>query len=192
MHLWPVSDRIEYAAYEQRERPAVVVPYADDPAGFLHECIMIDDAQDHGGGDGTMPFHLWPAQRELLDDIQHERLVLILKARQLGITWLVCAYALWLCLHRSQRLVLTFSIGQNEANEMMRRISAMYHRIPHGVRTALPRVTKDNTEEMAWSNGSRIQSLPSRKSAGSGYTASLIILDEFAKNDNAASLYTQG
>jgi hypothetical protein len=43
---------------------------------------------------------------------------------------------------------------------------------------------------MVWNNGSAIHSLPSRKSAGSGYTASLIILDEFAKNENASKLYT--
>lgn len=164
--------------------------YADDVAGFIHECVVIDDAQDQAGEAGTMPFHLWPAQVELLEAVAAEPRLLILKARQLGITWLVCAYALWLCLHRPQRLVLTFSIGQNEANEMMRRMHAMYWRLPADLRASLPPVEKDNTEEMAWSNGSRIESLPSRKSAGSGYTASLIILDEFAKNENAAALYT--
>lgn len=175
----------------RRRRGSVVTPrYAADLAGFVHDCIVIDDAQDHGDGAGTMPFHLWPAQQALLDDLASERLLLILKARQLGITWLVCAYALWLCLHKDQRLVLTFSIGQSEANEMMRRISAMYHRLPADVRAGLPALQKDNTETMAWNNGSRIESLPSRKSAGSGYTASLIILDEFAKNENAAALYT--
>lgn len=175
---------------QQRIRSSVPARYADDPVGFLHDCIIIDDAQDHGDGSGTMPFHLWPAQRELVQDMATERLLLILKARQLGITWAVCAYALWLCLHTPQRLVLTFSIGQHEANEMMRRISAMYHRLPNEMKQELPAVTKDNTEEIAFANGSRIQSLPSRKSAGSGYTASLIILDEFAKNENARALYT--
>lgn len=153
---------------------------------FIDQHIIIDDAQ----GEGVMPFRLWDAQRELLGAIEDERLLLILKARQLGITWLVCAYALWLCLHYPQRLVLTFSIGQAEANEMMRRMHAMYWRIEKNKRLSLPAVEKDNTEEMVFSNGSRIQSLPSRKSAGSGYTASLIILDEFAKNENAAALYT--
>ena len=174
----------------QQRQSGAGARYADDVAGFIHDCIIIDDAQDHGEGGGTMPFHLWEAQQELLTAVITELRLLILKARQLGITWLVCAYALWLCLHRPQRLVLTFSIGQNEANEMMRRIHAMYWRLPADLRATLPAVVKDNTEEMAWDNGSRIESLPSRKSAGSGYTASLIILDEFAKNENAAALYT--
>ncbi len=190
------AKRLQYPAQIGARRASTTAPmiahprYANDPAAFIHDCITIDDAQGTGADGGTMPFYLWPAQIDLLDDLQHERLIMILKARQLGITTLTCAYALWLCLHHNQRLVLIFSIGQNEANEMMRRISGMYHRIPADVRGALPAVGKDNTEEMAWANGSRIQSLPSRKSAGSGYTASLIILDEFAKNDNAAALYT--
>jgi hypothetical protein len=73
---------------------------------------------------------------------------------------------------------------------MMRRVDAMYWRLPQAVRASLPAVIKDNTEEMRWANGSAVQSLPSRITAGSGYTASLIVLDEFAKNANADALYT--
>jgi hypothetical protein len=149
---------------------------------------MIDDAQ--GDEAGAMPFRLWDAQRDLLHDMERERLIFILKARQLGITWLACAYALHLCLFKAGKVVLTFSIGQGEANEMLRRVSVMYQRLPEALKNTLPALTKENTEEMQWSNGSRIQSLPARKTAGSGYTASLVILDEFAKNPNAAALYT--
>jgi hypothetical protein len=165
--------------------------YANDPARFIHECVVIDDAQPgDDGAEATMPFHLWDAQKELLGAIEGERLLLILKARQLGISWLICAYILWLCLYRPGRLVLMFSIGQDEANELMRRVHVMYWRLPEDLRRALPQIVKDNTEEMSWSNESRVQSLPSRKTAGSGYTASLIVLDEFAKNERAKELYT--
>jgi phage terminase large subunit-like protein len=158
-------------------------------ADFIDSYIIIDDAQDHGDGLGTMPFKLWEAQRELLEAIEGEQRLLILKARQLGITWLVCAYALHLCLFKPNRLVLTFSIGQEEANEMMRRITAMWERLTPELKRTLPALKKSNTEEIGWANGSAIHALPSRKSAGSGYTASLIILDEFAKNENASKLY---
>ena len=156
---------------------------------FINDHIIIDDAQDHGEGVGTMPFKLWDAQRDVLRALEDEQRILILKARQLGLSWLCCAYALHLCLFKPNRLVLTFSIGQEEANEMMRRIQAMYDRLPDTMRAAHP-VVKRNTEESVWGNGSAIHALPSRKSAGSGYTASLIILDEFAKNENASKLYT--
>lgn len=170
----------------------VGVKYREDVAGFIHECVIIDNAQpdDTDAALSTMPFHLWDAQKELLGDIAGERLLLILKARQLGISWLVCAYVLWLCLYRPGRLILMFSIGQDEANELMRRVHVMYWRLSEDMRRELPAIVKDNTEEMSWSNESRVQSLPSRKTAGSGYTASLIVLDEFAKNERAKELYT--
>lgn len=165
--------------------------YANDPYAFITECILIDNAQpDTDEAPEAIPFALWEAQKELLQDIIGIRLLIILKARQLGISWLVCAYALWMCLYRPGRLVLFFSIGQDEANEMMRRVSAMYWRLTPELRANGAAVETDNTEEMRWSNGSAIQSLPSRKTAGSGYTASLIVLDEFAKNANARAIYT--
>jgi phage terminase large subunit-like protein len=186
--------RIDYSPLFPKRRSSVAAA-ATPSAGremsvaeFIDSYIIIDDAQ--GEGAGVMPFKLWEAQRGLLEAIEEEPRLLILKARQLGITWLVCAYALHLCLFKPNRLVLTFSIGQEEANEMMRRISAMYWRMPPELRASLPQPKKDNTEEFTLDNGSAIHSLPSRKSAGSGYTASLIILDEFAKNENAAKLYT--
>lgn len=198
----PVAKRKAAAELELRQRAAssgkrsadeLIESSHHDPAFFIHNCIIIDNAQPEGDDDATpseMPFHMWDAQRGLLADILSERLLLILKARQLGISWLVCAYALWLCLFRPGRLVLMFSIGQGEANELMRRVQVMYYRLPADMRAKLPSVTEENKTAFGWSNGSKIESLPSRKSAGSGYTASLIILDEFSKNENDASLYT--
>lgn len=164
---------------------------AVDPAYFIATYVTIDNAQpDSDDAAATMPFDLWPAQADLLTTLRAERLVLILKARQLGISWLVCAYALWLCLFRDGRLVLLFSIGQNESNELQRRIAVMYWRLPEHLRAALPKNTRDNTSAMAWANGSRAESLPTTRNSGSSFTASLLILDEFSKNQLAESLYT--
>lgn len=176
----------------QRQQTAAhtAAHYADDAAGFICEQIWIDDAQDHGLGSGTMPFTLWPEQRRVLSIIIINALVLILKARQLGLSWLCCAYALWLCLYRPGRVVLIFSKGQDEANEMLRRVKVMYHRLSPQLRGALPALAKENTEEMEWANGSRIKSMPATKSSGRTYTASLVILDEFAFIQWATDLYT--
>lgn len=178
-------------AQQAAERAALRDRYSADVAAFIHDLVIIDDAQPGDDAEvAAIPFHLWPAQIALLSDIHTERLLLILKARQLGISWLVCAYVLWLCLFHPGRLVLMFSIGQDEADELLRRVNVMYWRLSAEMRAALDPLTKANTEEMAWANGSRVQSLPARKTAGSGYTASLVVLDEFAKNQWAAELYT--
>lgn len=151
---------------------------------------MIDDAQGHGGGGGTMPFRLWPAQVRVLWALMTARLVIILKARQLGISWIACWYALWLCLFQPGKVVLVFSKGQSEANELLRRIKALYERLPDWLRDAAPALAKANTEELAWANGSRVRSLPASPGAGRSFTASLVILDEAAFLQFADQLYT--
>ncbi|MEO7718154.1 MAG: terminase family protein [Capsulimonas sp.] len=160
---------------------------AADVAYFTHFFCVIDDAQDHGDGGGTMPFHLWPAQVKVLWLFLVARLILILKARQLGISWLCCAYALWLCLFHPGKLVLIFSKGQLEANEMLRRISVLYERLPEWMLAALPQRVKDNTEVQAWANGSSVMSLS--KAGGRSFTASLAILDEAAHIQGSRELY---
>lgn len=118
------------------------------------------------------------------------RLVVILKARQLGISWICCWYALWLCFFQPGKVVLCFSKGQSEANELLRRIKDLYDRLPDWMRQAGPALIKGNTEELVWANGSRVRSLPASQGAGRGHTASLVILDEAAFLQFADQLFT--
>lgn len=125
-----------------------------------------------------VPFVLWPEQRGLLDTMHAERLLAILKARQLGVSWLACVYALRLCALYPGQPVLCLSRGQLEANELVHRISFMYHQ--HADRAWLPRLTADNTADLAWANGSSVTSLAATRNAGRSLTAALAILDEWA------------
>lgn len=149
---------------------------------------MIDEPQ--GVDVATIPFRLWPDQLRLMWALLGRHLVIILKARQLGISWLVCAYGLWICLTQPGRLVLLFSRGQLEADELARRIGIMYQRLPEWLKSVLPGLVTDNKSELAWSNGSRVQSLPATENAGRSFTASLVICDEFAFMSWAEKLYT--
>jgi hypothetical protein len=137
-----------------------------------------------------MPFHLWPAQVRVMWALMTTRLVIILKARQLGISWICCWYALWLCFFQPGKVVLCFSKGQAEANELLRRIKDLHDRLPDWMRQAGPVLIKDNTEELVWANGSRVRSLPASQGAGRGHTASLVILDEAAFLQFADQLFT--
>ena len=108
--------------------------------------------------------------------MEQERLIVFLKARQLGISWLACGFALWLATQYSGQAILAYSQGQLEANELIRRTSLLYreHRDP------LPPLTRDNTGLLEWGNGSRMLSLAATRRAGRSFTASLAILDEWA------------
>ncbi len=127
-----------------------------------------------------MPFRLWPSQIGVVWALMLQRLIIILKARQLGISWICCGYVLWRCLFQPGQLVLLFSKSQDDADELLRRVKVLYERLPEWLLRACPSVVKDNTTVLAWSNGSRVRSLPATKSAGRSLTASVVVLDEAA------------
>src|SRR6185312_3926123 len=181
----PVDDRavagVDGESPEQR-RSVDYLNYVADAALFVNECLSIDDTQGHGGdqGGGVMPFRLWPAQVGVMWALQSERLSIILKARQLGISWLCCGYALWRCLFQPGQVVLLFSYRQDEADELLRRVRVMYERMPDWLREVCPLVRPPNTSEMEWANGSRVKSLPASRHSGSSWTASFVLMDEAA------------
>lgn len=136
--------------------------------------LTIEEPQ--GDDTSIIPFDLWPAQVDVLKTLLTQLLIIFLKARQLGITWLVLAYALWLCLFHPGKTVLVFSQGKPEAQELIRRLRGMYVRY----RGDKPRLLLDNTETLTWSNGSRVRALAATERAGRSFTASLVIFDEYA------------
>lgn len=158
-----------------------------DSNRFVNAYAVIDEPQ--GEDVATLPFRLWPAQVKLLSDLVARKLVIILKARQLGISWLVCAYVLWLCVFRPGRVVLFLSKGETEAQELARRVRVMYERLPEWMRLRVPLVG-DNTRSMTWANGSRVQSMAATKGAGRSFTASLVVLDEMAFMQWGEQVYT--
>lgn len=138
---------------------------------------------------GTVRFRLWPTQVGLIGTLASERLVQILKARQLGISWVVCGYVLWACLLGEPQVALLLSKGQAEANELIRRIKALYDRLPERLRALLPALVRDRVSELEWANGSKVFSKASTKSAGVSYTASIVVIDEATKMIHGAELY---
>lgn len=151
---------------------------------WIERDVTIEEPQ--GDSVSIIPFHLWPAQHDALATIQAAPQVIILKARQLGISWLVIAYALWMCLYHSGKTVMVFSKDQSSANEMVRRAKGIFNRL----KSKPTDLTVDNVTTIGWSNGSRIMSFAATEDAGSSFTASLTIIDEFAKMHFASELYT--
>jgi hypothetical protein len=171
------------AEIERRRRARAPKPPPPPVADFIRSLTI---EEPNGDDTAIIPFDLWPMQEAALDAVQEHPRVIILKARQLGITWLIIAYALWLCLFHPGKTVLFFSKGQLEADELIRRVLGMYERYT-GEKAGL---IKGNTAELAWTNGSRMKSLPATENAGRSFTASLILLDEFAFMQWAAAVYS--
>jgi len=135
---------------------------------------------------GPMKFVPWAWQLVLLGMMMAERLLSIGKARQLGVTWLAASFALWHAMFHPGRHVLMLSIGQDEANDLIAKVSFIFHRLPEWMKP----VMRENTRSIRFPLlDSEIEALPATKGAGRSKTASLVILDEHGHQDYADEIY---
>ena len=140
------------------------------PAWFARRYVQIYDATQCR----WRPFTLWPAQASVLARMKAERKLVVLKARQLGISWLSLAYALWLLVCRPPAAVLLFSLRESEAKELLWRLAGMYARLPVWLQAKA--VTQANATRWELSNGSRALAFSTK--AGRSYTGTFALVDE--------------
>ena len=116
----------------------------------------------------------WEAQAAVLSVFESERLCIVLKARQLGVSWLVVGFALWQMIFRPAATVLFFSQRDQEASDLVAfRLRGMWERLPDWLR---PAAVVDNQHELRLANGSAALAFPT--TGGRSYTASLAVVDE--------------
>ncbi len=119
-------------------------------------------------------FRLWPAQVGALYALRDRRLLVVLKARQLGLSWLVTGFALWLMLFRPAATVLLFSRRDDEAVKLLGRVRGMYARLPGWLQAQ--REVTIAAHEWSLSNGSVALAFPT--TGGRSYTATMAVVDE--------------
>jgi hypothetical protein len=110
---------------------------------------------------------------------------LTLKARQIGWSTLVAAFVLWMAIFHDDRRILIISKGEREAQELLKKVKFAWNRLPPWMRERAPKLTNDNLQNMAFSNGSEIISVPSAADPARGFSGSLVIVDEWAFLPNA-------
>jgi hypothetical protein len=139
---------------------------------FIHTYCQIYDATNRV----WVPFHLWPGQVPVVKDLQAQRLLAILKARQMGLTWLILAWFLWLALFRPAATLLIFSKRDDEAEYLLgdERLKGMHKRLPPFLQSRA--IVGSNGHEFSLSNGSVFRAFPT--TAGDSYTATAALVDE--------------
>jgi len=133
----------------------------------------------------------------LLDLWESARACIILKARQLGISWLAAGYALWTAMFHDNANVLLLSKREDEAQKLLDKVKVIYDKLPAWLRA--PEFARNNatlifagskTPDGRLTKGSRITALPATEDAGRSETGSLVIADEWAFHPYAATNYS--
>ncbi len=143
-------------------------------------------------------FDLWPMQEEALLSMYEHRLNVILKARQLGITWLALALATHTMLCRTGRTVICLSRAEEEAKELIRRTAVIFTNMPELIAPegtvgwsgpTFRATSMDLTIKFPNGPESVMKAFLSSPSAARGFTSDLLILDEWAFQQFAEEIW---
>lgn len=157
---------------------------------FINQFVYIQDKDVPGG---VVKFILWASQVKVLADFINHRFNIVLKARQLGLTWLALSYAVWRMIYNPGYTVVALSRGDTEAKELVDRVGFILKYLPKWMIQEEKEAKKNGWtgrtyretehEITIFHPGQEIanfQSFPAAKDSGRSFTASLVILDEWA------------
>lgn len=162
-----------------------------DPQTFMGRHCTIEDP------DGSVVrLALWDFQRDAIRALHDERAIIVLKARRLGLSWIVLAYALWLAIFSQGVRILILCKTGPDAVELLDRVRRMRDRIAADPLSAhlldgLPAPAKTRDAATTLDVGaSTIKALMGTPAAARSETAGLVILDEFGFYRSAGEIWT--
>lgn len=150
---------------------------------FLRYCVIESDDPDNPG---PVPFEPYPYQAERAEEWQRGTSEVVLKARQLGFSWLLAMYKLWAASYQQGGHVGYYSRGQDEARwQIDRRVEYIWRHLPEPLQ--VPYRKRDTL--MEFDGAGSIRAFPSTEDAGIGYTFRLVVADEAAFHSYGAKNY---
>jgi hypothetical protein len=175
---------LERARFLEREKDRLIA--MRDFEYFLDTFVYIENKEKKC----AEKLVLWPGQREVIPDFLDSPLLVNIKTRQVGITWIFgAAYVLWLALKYDLHLSVIISASEDHAKEFLDRVYFILDRLPDWfvtkkistrtvltlefIREAIDPVTKKKT-----TLASTIKSMPTIEMGAESKTPNVLILDE--------------
>lgn len=153
-----------------------------DPMYFMKKYVKIQSQTK-----GIISFELFEFQEKTLQEfIDYDRNI-VLKSRQMGISTLVSAYALWTMIFNPGKNVLILSTKQDTSKEIISKVKLANNNLPNWLKI---QTVEDNRLSIKFKNESRILAASSAADSSRGFSAYLLIMDECAFIDNAEEVWT--
>ena len=139
---------------------------------------------------GRIPFTPYPHLVTAIELIEGNNLSIFLKARQIGFTWLMAHYAIWMALFHEGSKTIILSRSEKAANETLANSRFVWEFLPEPLQTPLGR---DQSGLLVFPTlHSQIRTQSSTEAAGVGFGgARLLILDEFDFHEFARQNYIE-
>lgn len=155
---------------------------------FLQTYVSIEDRKFTAFDPvvATIPWEWWPVHEDFLGAVSN-RLLIILKARQISVSWFLAAYRLYNALFNNNYFYMIISQGEDYAQEALRKSRFIYDHLPPWLKPGL--VSDNKGEIVIGGTQGTIRAFPSTIRGGASYTASCIETDEAAHHEYAAENY---
>jgi len=160
-----------------------IVRCGKDPAYFFNRYVKIQHPTK-----GLVPFKTYPFQDNCVKDFVDHRFNIILKSRQLGISTITAAYAVWLAVFYKDKNILVIATKLAVAQNFIKKVKVALRSMPSWL--MMPEITGNNKQSVEFSNGSSIKAVPTSDDAGRSEALSLLIVDEAAFIRNFDELWT--
>ena len=162
---------------------------ATDFRYFVTNYVHIEDKSSRTG---YVLFPPLPHQEETIQALLNDRRLIVLKARQLGLTTTIMAFILWRSLFQPGFSALVLSHKDDYAKANIDRMRLMYNLLPGWMRQRLPVPNQaSNSFVLEFPTGlkSNVLSLPATGKVGASMTLDFVFLDEFGLMEYADQAY---
>jgi hypothetical protein len=171
------------AILSKDKQVAEIITCGKNSSYFINKYVKIQHPTK-----GLVPFETYNFQDRCLNDFSDHRFNIILKSRQLGISTLAAAYALWLALFYKDKAILIIATKLAVAQNFIKKVKVMLQNLPTWL--VMPQVRSDTKQTVEFSNGSSIKAIPTSDDAGRSEALTLLIVDEAAFIGNFEELWT--
>ena len=157
----------------KKSQVAEIIKCGKDPVYFMNKYLKIQHPLR-----GLIPFKTFPFQDDCVQDFNDNRFNIILKSRQLGLSTLVAAYAVWQACFYKEKNILIIATKLAVAQNFIRKVKTYLKSMPKWL--LVPTIIANNKQQVEFSNGSQIKAVPTSEDAGRSEALSLLIVDEAA------------
>jgi hypothetical protein len=128
-----------------------------------------------------VPMDLFEGQREVVPDLVKGAWLVLLKGRQLGLTWLLVAYVVWLITYRRRLTCIIVNQQKEYAQDFITRVKDTIDRLPPWLQKDITTNNKESIELKAAPNKILVRAIVGGQKAGRSMTVDLAILDEASR-----------
>jgi hypothetical protein len=159
-----------------------IIKCGKDPIYFINHYVYIQHPDR-----GLIKFDTYEFQDDCVKQFLDNRLNIVLKSRQLGLSTIVAAYCLWLAIFYKDKNVLVIATKMAVAKNFIQKVRTMYKSLPSWL--VLPTLEQDSTQALSFNNGSIVKAAPTNQDVGRSEALSLLVVDEAAHIEKLDELW---